>query len=374
MPAPRLEIDLAKIHHNASQLVTQFALQGISITGVCKATLGLTEVANTMCDAGVRFLADSHIENIESMRRDGVRAEMTLIRSPMLSQVARVVASADVSLNTEIEVIQRLSAAAQKIDRVHGVVLMVELGDRREGIMPDDLLMVVGETLRLPNIVLKGIGTNLACRNGISPDVKNMAELSALADLIEATFEIKLDLVSGGNSANVDWGLSESPPGRINNLRLGESILLGCETLHRQPIPDLFTDAFTLVAEVIESNIKPSKPEGVCAQTAFGEVGVALDCGLVMQSILAIGRQDIDPEGLVAPTGIEVMAASSDHMIVVSETDCLALGSEVAFQLNYSALLLAMTSPFVAKVIKKGQTVSACSAHNKPYPLYKHLI
>lgn len=374
MPAPRLEIDLAKIHHNASQLVTQFALQGISITGVCKATLGLAEVANTMCDAGVRFLADSHIENIESMRRDGVRAEMTLIRSPMLSQVARVVAAADVSLNTEIEVIQRLSAAAQKIDRVHGVVLMVELGDRREGIMPDDLLMVVGETLRLPNIVLKGIGTNLACRNGISPDVKNMAELSALADLIEATFEIKLDLVSGGNSANVDWGLSESPPGRINNLRLGESILLGCETLHRQPIPDLFTDAFTLVAEVIESNIKPSKPEGVCAQTAFGGVAMALECGLVMQSILAIGRQDIDPEGLVAPTGIEVMAASSDHLIVVSETDCLALGSEVAFQVNYSALLLAMTSPFVAKVIKKGQTVSACSAHNKPYPLYKHLI
>lgn len=373
MPAPRLEIDLAKIHHNASQLVTQFALQGISITGVCKATLGLAEVANTMCDAGVRFLADSHIENIESMRRDGVRAEMTLIRSPMLSQVARVVAAADVSLNTEIEVIQRLSAAAQKIDRVHGVVLMVELGDRREGIMPDDLLMVVGETLRLPNIVLKGIGTNLACRNGISPDVKNMAELSALADLIEATFEIKLELVSGGNSANLDWGLSEALPGRINNLRLGESILLGCETLHRQPIPDLFTDAFTLVAEVIESNKKPSKPEGVCAQTAFGEVGVALGCGLVMQSILAIGRQDIDPEGLVAPTGIEVMAASSDHLIVVSETDCLAVGTEVEFQLNYSALLLAMTSPFVAKVIKKGQTISDCSAHNKPYPLYKHL-
>lgn len=352
MPAPRLEIDLAKIHHNASQLVTQFALQGISITGVCKATLGLAEVANTMCDAGVRFLADSHIENIESMRRDGLRAEMTLIRSPMLSQVARVVAAADVSLNTEIEVIQRLSAAAQKIDRVHGVVLMVELGDRREGIMPEDLLKVAGETLRLPNVVLKGIGTNLGCRNGICPDAKNMAELSSLVDLIEATFKIKLEIISGGNSANVDWGLSDAVTGRVNNLRLGESILLGCETLHRLPIEGLFTDAFTLVAEVIESNVKPSKPEGVLAQTAFGGTATIFDRGLVTQSILAIGRQDTDPEGLAAPIGIEIMAASSDHMVVVSGNRVLSVGSEVAFQLNYSALLLAMTSPFVAKVIK----------------------
>ena len=363
MPAPRLEIDLTKIHHNASWLVAQFASQGISITGVCKATLGMAEVANTLRDAGVRYLADSHIENIESMRRDGVRAEMVLIRSPMLSQVARVVASADISFNTEIEVIRHLSAAAHKAKRVHGVVLMVELGDRREGIMPHDVLAVVRETLRLPNLVLKGIGTNLACRNGICPDVTNMAELSALADLIEATFELKLELVSGGNSANVDWGLSQASTGRINNLRLGESILLGCETLHRQPIAGLYTDAFTLVAEVIESNIKPSKPRGVVAQTAFGGVATVLDRGLVMQSILAIGRQDIDPDGLVAPTGIEIMAASSDHLIVESEATPLPVGAEVAFELNYSALLLAMTSPFVAKIIKLDPRRMPVSAH-----------
>ena len=34
--------------------------------------------------------------------------------------------------------------------------------------------------------------------------------------------------------------------GKINNLRLGESIYLGCETLHRKPIPGLFTDALTV--------------------------------------------------------------------------------------------------------------------------------
>jgi len=352
MPAPRLEIDLEKIHHNACILTKRLAKRGISVTGVTKATLGSVEIATTLLQAGVSALGDSRIENIEAMRLAKVPAKMTLIRSPMLSQVERVVIHADVSFNTEIEVIRRLSLEAQKIHRTHGIVLMVELGDLREGIMPDDLIETVRETLSLPNITLKGIGTNLACRCGVSPDTRNMAELSALADLIEATFDLKLEIISGGNSANLEWALSGAETGRINDLRLGEAILLGCETLHRQPINDLFTDAFTLVSEVIETKVKPSQPSGTIAQTAFGEASPVIDRGLVTQSILAIGRQDTDPYGLLSPAGIEIMGASSDHLILVSDNCDLSVGSEVAFQLNYSALVLAMTSPFVTKIVK----------------------
>lgn len=352
MPAPRLEIDLRKIHHNARELVARLARRGVSITGICKATLGSAEVANTLLSAGIQCLGDSHIENIEGMRRAGVVAPMVLIRSPMSSQVKRVIEFVDVSFNTEIEVLKRLSQEALQANRMHGVVLMIELGDRREGIMPDDVLATVRETLQLPNIVLKGIGTNLACRSGVCPDARNMAELSTLADLIESTFGIKLEIVTGGNSANMHWGFSGVGLGRINNLRLGEVILLGCETLHRKPIDGLFTDAFSLVAEVIESKLKPSQPVGRVAQTAFGDVLPARNRGWVTQSILAIGRQDTDPDGLSAPVGIEIMGASSDHLILEAESGALSVGAEVAFELNYSALLLAMTSPFVAKIFK----------------------
>jgi predicted amino acid racemase len=354
MPTPRVEIDLKKIHQNACILVKRLARRGIWVTGVTKATLGSEEIADALLRAGVSALGDSRIENIEAMRLAQVCAPMTLIRSPMLSQAARVVEHADMSFNTEIEVVRRLSREAQKIHRTHGVVLMVELGDLREGIMPGDLIEAVRETLRLPNIVLKGIGTNLACRSGVSPDARNMAELSALADLIEATFDLKLEIVSGGNSANLEWALSGAETGRINDLRLGEAILLGCETLHRQPVKSLFTDAITLVAEVIESKLKPSQPSGTIAQTAFGEATPAIDRGLVTQSILAIGRQDTDPHGLLPPAGIEIMGASSDHLILVTDNCDLPVGSEVSFQLNYSALVHAMTSPFVSKVIKAG--------------------
>lgn len=349
MIAPRLEIDLDKIHHNARTLVERLGVRGISVTGVTKAALGSSEVAGVLLGAGIRTLGDSRVENIESMRDSRLPVSMTLIRSPMLSQVARVVACADISCNTELDVVSSLSTEARKAGLSHGVLLMVELGDLREGIMPGNLANAVRETLRFPNITLKGIGANLACQSGVSPDFQNMAVLSGLADSIETTFDIKLQVVSGGNSGNLTWALSSAAPGRINNLRLGEAILLGCEPLHRRPIEGLHTDAFRLIAEVIESKVKPSQPWGRLAQTSFDETRAVSDRGQRPRTILAIGRQDVDPRGLLAPAGIEILGASSDHLVVNSDT-VLAVGAEVAFQVNYGALVQIMTSPFVTKV------------------------
>lgn len=178
-----------------------------------------------------------------------------------------------------------------------------------------------------------------------------MSELSALADSVESEFSISLDLVSGGNSANLRWALSGADTGRVNNLRLGEAILLGCEPLHRQPITGLYTDAITLVAEVIEAKIKPARPWGTIAQTAFGEAAVVACRGDMPRAILAIGRQDVDPSGLHAPRGISVLGASGDHLIINAGGTLPAVGTEIRFGLNYSALIRAMTSPFVTKVM-----------------------
>ena len=352
MNTPRLEIDLHKIEHNAKALIDRLAARGISVTGITKSALGSAEIAGAMLRAGITSLGDSRIENIEKMRRARLNASMTLIRSPMASQVDRVVAHTDVSCNTELDIIRSLSNASAKTGRLHGILLMVELGDLREGILPADMEAVVREALNLPGIVIQGIGTNLACRNGVSPDNSNMSELSALADSLESTFGIHFDTVSGGNSANLDWAFGDAQLGRINNLRLGESLLLGCETLHRRPIDGLHTDAITLFAEVIESKIKPSQPWGTIAQNAFGERPVANDRGDIAQAILAIGRQDIDPQGLSAPPGITIIDSSSDHLIVRCDR-LLAVGTELPFQINYSALTRAMTSPFVRKKMKR---------------------
>lgn len=354
MTAPRLEINLGKIRHNAGTLVNLLGARGISVSGVTKAALGLPDIARELLAAGVNGLADSRIENIQTMRQAAVRAHMTLIRSPMISQAALTVRHSDTSFNTELDVISELSKAAHAMNRTHGVLLMVELGDLREGIMPTDLEAVVRRTLRFPNISLKGIGTNLACRCGVVPDAANMGELSSLADAIDATFGPVLSIVSGGNSSNLDWVFKTADTGRINNLRLGEAILLGCEPLHREPIEGLYSDAITLVAEVIESKVKPSQPSGEIAETTFGAAIPPADRGNVSQAIFALGHMDTDPEGLTPPPGIKIIGSSSDHLIVDCRQGCLPLGAEVTFQLNYSALIRAMASPFVAKRTEQG--------------------
>ncbi|MBK5221719.1 MAG: alanine/ornithine racemase family PLP-dependent enzyme [Acidimicrobiia bacterium] len=352
MTAPRLEIRLDRIRHNAEVLVGRLSAKGISVTGVTKAMSGCPAVARELVAAGITTLGDSRIENIERMRAAGVTAEMILIRSPMPSHAARVVRAADTSLNTEVEVVGALSAAASAAQRRHGVVLMVELGDLREGILPVDLHAAVEQVLGLPHIDLRGIGTNLACQSGASPDARNMGELSTLATSIEAAFGIHLAVVSGGNSANLDWALSTADPGRIDDLRLGESILLGCETLERRTIPGLHTDAFALVAEVIESKVKPTQPWGAINQAAFGAaVATGDERKSARRVIVAIGQQDVDPLGLVPPEGMRVLGASSDHMVLDPGTVSPPVGAELRFGVDYSALLRAMTSPFVAKVV-----------------------
>jgi len=350
--APRLEIDLDAVAHNTRTLVDRLAAKGIGVTGVSKAALGSAGVAAAMLRGGVRGLGDSRVENLARLRAAGLATPFTLIRSPMLSQVELVVRNAEVSLNTEAAVLNALSGAALGQHTTHAVVLMVELGDLREGVAVEEVLELARTVGKWPGLKLAGLGTNLACQSGVVPDQHKMEELSRLVEQVEAACGIELSIVSGGNSANLDWALATDDVGRINELRLGESILLGTEPLHRRPIDGLRTDAFTLVAEVIEVQPKPAQPWGEIAQGAFGDQPPRTGTGTICQAILALGRQDTDPDGLAPPPGIAVLGMSSDHLVVaVSEVIAgqVSVGDELAFGLDYSALVRAMTSPFVAK-------------------------
>lgn len=350
MTAPRLEADLGLIQRNARTLVDRLAPRGIRVTGVTKAALGSPGVAAALLAGGVSGLGDSRVENLARLRDAGLAAPLTLIRSPMRSQADAVVRTADVSLNTEATVLDALAAAAVGAGRTHLVVLMVELGDLREGIPASDVVDAAVSVARRPGLVLAGLGTNLACQSGVVPDQTKMGELSTLVEQVESATGTTLAIVSGGNSASLDWALTTSDVGRVDELRLGESILLGTEPLHRRPIKGLATNAFTLVAEVIELQTKPVQPWGTIAQAAFGAPPIRSGGGTIRQAILALGRQDVDPDGLTPPGGITVLGASSDHLVLDVGDHALEVGDEVAFQVDYSALIRAVTSPFVTNV------------------------
>jgi len=179
-----------------------------------------------------------------------------------------------------------------------------------------------------------------------------MEALSSIVKDIEDKFKLKLKIVSGGNSANYDWFMTTKDVGRINNLRLGESIFLGLETLNRELIKELFTDAFTLVAEVIELKTKPSLPYGDIGQDAFGNIPKFTDLGLMRRVILGIGLQDVLVSGLTPLSNIDILGASSDHIIINAKQLEIKVGNTIKFNLNYGALLSAMTSPYIIKIYK----------------------
>jgi len=322
--------------------------KGISLMGVTKAVLGEPSIAKAMIQGGVKFIADSRIENIQKMKSAGISTQFVLLRTP-LSQAESIVKNADISLNTEIETLKKLSYHAKGQNKIHQVIIMVELGDLREGILPCDLPQLVRKTLSLPHIKIIGIGCNLACYGGIKPDDKNMRELSELVDLLEKEFHIDLEIISGGNSANFEWFKSSQDVGRVNNLRLGESILLGCETVGRKVIPGLHTGAFQLIAEVIESKRKASVPLGEICQDAFGNVPGFLNRGDHQRVIIALGRQDVQVSNLKSNSKLKMIGSSSDHIILDGENHNLEVGDEIRFSLDYSGLLATMTSPFVIK-------------------------
>jgi len=347
---PRIEIALSQIRHNTQMLSEYYGRKGISLMGVSKATLGNPDIAKAMVEGGVSFIADSRIENIKRMRNAGITTQFVLLRTA-LSQAEIVIRNADISLNTEIDTIKELSRYAKMYDTLHRIIIMVELGDLREGVLPCDLSQFIKAVLDLPHIKIIGIGCNLACHGGIQPDSKNMSQLSKLANSIEKEFQINLEIISGGNSANYEWSKSEQKLGKINNLRLGELILLGRETINRKAIPGLHLGAFSLIAEVIESKNKPSLPWGETCQNAFGDVITFQDRGIRRRVIIALGRQDVLVSGLIPDNDMEILGSSSDHIILDSNNYDCRIGSEVKFRLNYGGLLSAMTSPFIAKQI-----------------------
>ncbi|WP_299353583.1 alanine/ornithine racemase family PLP-dependent enzyme [uncultured Shimia sp.] len=346
MNAPRIEVDLAKIRHNTQSLVKRLEPLGIAVLGVTKAVCGNAAIAQAMIDGGVLGLADARISNVGKLRKSGIKAPITLIRTPMLSQVEQVVSICEVSCNTELSVIAGLSAAAVRTQKTHGVILMVEMGDMREGISPDHLGVIAKEVDGMPGVSLKGIGANFACLGGPVPDATQMAKLSKLAMSIDRRREAPLEIVSGGNSANLPWAMGQSHIGRINELRLGEAILLGVNPVSGKQISGLYTDAFVLIAEVIETKTNPASVAD--RSPCFGARHLVAQNSPNARSILALGVQDTDLSGLTMPVRIRFVGATSDHTIITNPKSYLHVGNEVKFYMNYGALMRAMAAPNIA--------------------------
>ncbi len=363
----RIEIDCEAIRRNAEGAMRACAAHGIEVLGVTKACCGHPEVARAMLAGGIRRLAESRLQHIRRLRQAGIDAEITLLRLPRLSEADEVVRLAQVSLNSEIETVQALSRAAQRLGILHRVILMVETGDRREGVLPEDAFEAARVIIGLPGIELLGLGSNLACIGGVLPTRENMQLLVDVVESVERALGMRFAVVSGGKTDHLDLLRRGAMPTRVNQLRIGHGILLG-PALPEMPLPYRFTPVFDVAAEVIEVKTKPSLPEGPIAVDAFGRVPHWEDQGPRRRAILALGRQDLVVECLrPRRPGVTIVGASSDHLVVdVTEADPpVQLGEELHFQPAYGAVATAMAHPGVEQVI---HPLAAAPARSTGHP------
>lgn len=348
---PLIEINLKNIIENYKYVNNVCNKNGVTLSLVTKLLSGNKDIVLELVNNGVKCICESRIENL--MIYSDIDVEKWLIRSPMISEVCDVVKYADVSLNTEIKVINKLDEEAKKQNKIHKIILMYELGDLREGLLKEDLDIVINECLKLKNIELYGIGTNLSCYGEIVPSIENMSELSKIVNYFEEKYDIKFKIISGGNSSSYDMLKNGLLNKKVNNLRMGEAIFLGNLPCFESPIEELNRDNFILKTEIIELKTKPSVPwgnRGLC--NSFGEDTVYEDRGNRKRAIVALGKQDVNISGLY-PTDkdIIILGGSSDHIILDVDDSKVnyKVGDIIEFKLNYSSVLTLMTSQYVKR-------------------------
>jgi len=349
---PRLLINLPSIKDNTDYVVKTCGRNKIKITGVTKSFCGAPPLAAEMLRGGIEVLADARIANLRLLRKSFPKAKLMLLRITMPGEAAETVAICDRSVNSELATIEQLNTLAGQAGKKHGIILMVDMGDLREGLWPDDVLAAALSVEGLPHVELIGLATNFGCFGGVLPDATNTGAFARLAMQVEEGIKRPLEVISIGGTTCLELAQSGQLHPKINDLRIGEAISVGTSaSQHGAPISGMHQNGFRLLAELVEIQDKPSVPIGQIGPDAFGNIPHFADKGIMRRGVLAIGKQDTSFD-LLRPIdeNIEILGGSSDHMIC-DLTSCgeYHVGDVVEFEVGWSAMLHLMTSPYVEK-------------------------
>ena len=234
----------------------------------------------------------------------------------------------------------------------------MDLGDLRKGVLPGKLLEITENILRMPQISLIGLGSNLGCLNGAIPMSEELTQLTLYHELLELKYNIKIPYVSAGTSAGLSLFRDGDFPKVINHFRVGEAILLGTDPVTSEPFSGLRSDGVILEAEVVEVKEKRLVPSIETAETPFepinddeeerepGERGY--------RAIVTVGHVDTDVSGLTPLHPNYTIAGASSDITVVNlgpDSDGVSLGETLAFRPKYSAFVRLMNNPYTKKTL-----------------------
>ncbi len=354
----RLIINLERLQENIQQVDSWIQDHGASWTLVTKALCGHAETLKALQVLGVRSMADSRIENLKVIERIIPDFESWYLRLPNLSELDSIIELSDVSLNSELRIIKELNKRAGEFGKTHRVIIMIELGDLREGILPGNLVEFYKNVFDLENIEVLGIGANVGCLAGMVPSIDQLMQLILYKELLELKFNKKLSVISAGSSALLPLLLEGKVPKAINHFRIGESVLLGTDLINGKLLDGLRNDVFTLRAEIVEIKEKSLIPLGeTTSMTPFEVIDeVEYSPGQRgFRAIITVGQLDTNIAGLTpVDPRFQIAGASSDVTVVnLGDNDRqLKIGDEIRFRPDYGALVRLMIGKYITKEVK----------------------
>jgi predicted amino acid racemase len=333
------------VRANTGALTERLLGTGIELAGVTKAVDGEPRVGEAMLEAGAAGLADSRLAALTRLAAHAL-APLTLIRAPQPDELEMAAQVADRVLLSDPGAARALGERAPGAPLE--VLLTVDLGDRREGVLPDDAPVVAGELSRLRGVVLAGVAVNFACLSGQLPsqELFRQAEDVLLSVAPRCAAE---PLLSLGGTCCLQH-LDGYVPRVRTEVRSGGGPLYGHDFVSGAPLAGMERTDPLLTAVVLECYSKPPAPASRAGCDCFGHVPEAqLPDDDAWYALIHLGRRDCEPAGLrpLMP-GAHLAGMTSDVGVLIAPRR-LAPGEHVTFGVDYDALVRAVTSPFVVK-------------------------
>ncbi len=352
-----IELHKEKLKHNYNYLNNLFKQNNIEWAIVTKLLCGNRTYLREVLELNTRQVCDSRVSNLKAIKSIDPDIETVYIKPPAKRSLRSVVKYADISLNTELYTINLLNEEAKKQDKIHKIIIMIEMGDLREGVLGNKLIEFYGSIFNLPNIEVIGIGTNLNCLYGIMPSQDKLIQLGLYKQLIEAKFNRKIPYVSGGSSVTIPLLVKGILPASVDHFRVGESLFFGKDLFTEKLIKGMKNGVFKLHAEIIELTEKPIVPTGEIGSNVSGDTLEFDEKDLgrkTYRGILDIGLLDMNIDNMeLVDKKITLSGASSDMIVVDLGTKKpkYKVGDLIEFKLNYMGTLHIMNSNYIDKKI-----------------------
>jgi len=345
------------LKHNYEYLKKLFASEKIEWAIVTKLLCGEERLLKEVIDLGIKEVCDARIINlkrIKSLAPDDL--ETVYIKPPAKKAIPDLVRYADTSFNSEFDTIKAISDEAVKQNKTHKIIIMIELGDLREGVMGEDLMDFYSSVFRLPNIKVTGIGSNLNCLHGVMPSQDKFIQLSLYKQLIEAKFNVEIPWVTGGTSVVIPLLEMRQLAKGINHFRVGETLYFGTDLIHNNGFAEMEQDVITLYTQIIEITEKPMLPIGEMEANPQGEtfeIDESLYGKTSHRAILDVGSLDISSDYLIPfpEYQIDFVGASSDMLVIDIKDNKKGykVGDFIPFHLKYMGALTLFNSDYIEK-------------------------